>query len=72
MRGIFSELEDLWNRSMRWNLIFKGIHEKDNVKWEDTSMVLATLIKKKLDLPYSFEETDMQISTAHRASGTDE
>ena len=57
---------------MRCNLIFKGIHEKDNVKWEDTSMVLATLIKKKLDLPYSFEETDLQISRAHRASGTDE
>ena len=72
MRGIFSELEDLWNRAMRCNLIFKGIHEKDNVKWEDTSMVLATLIKKKLDLPYSFEETDLQISRAHRASGTDE
>ena len=35
-------------------------------------MVLGKLINEKIDLPYSFEEIDMQISRARRASGSDE
>ena len=57
---------------MKCNLIFKGIHEKENEGWEDTSMVLAKLIHEKIDLPYSFEEIDKQISKAHTGSGSDE
>ena len=57
---------------MRCNLIFKGIHEKENEGWEDISMVLAKLINEKIDLPYPFEEIDKQISRAHRGSGSDE
>ena len=53
---------------MRCNLLFKGIHEKKNEKWEDISMVLAKLINQKLDLPDFFEETDMQIIRAHVAA----
>lgn len=40
---------------MRCNLIFKGIHEKENEGWEDISMVLAKMINEKIDLPYPFE-----------------
>lgn len=53
---------------MRCNLLFKGIHEKENEKWEDISMVLAKLINQKLDLPDFFEEIDMQIISAHVAA----
>ena len=53
---------------MRCNLLFKGIHEKKNEKWEDISMVLAKLINQKLDLPDFFEEIDMQIIRAHVAA----
>ena len=35
-------------------------------------MALTKLINRKLDLPYSFEEIDMQIRRAHRASVSNE
>ena len=71
LRGVLLELEDLRNRSMRSNLIFKGIPEESKETWDDTSQLLAGFITKNLKLPYSFDQMDMQISRAHRSSDTD-
>ena len=53
---------------MRSNLIFKGITEESKVTWDDTSQLLAGFITENLNLPYSFDQLDMQISRAHRTS----
>ena len=37
LKAILIELDDIRNRSMRSNLIFKGIKEEPNEKWEGTS-----------------------------------
>ena len=55
LRGVLLELEDLRNRSMRSNLIFKGIPEESKETWDDTSQLLAGFITKNLNLPYSFD-----------------
>ena len=52
---------------MRSNLIFKGIREEHNEIWDDISRLLTSFICDNLNLSYSPEEIDMQISRAHRA-----
>ena len=59
------ELEDLRNRCMRSTLIFKNIDQKPNQTWEDTLEILADFLTSKVNLPYTYEEIDMQISRAH-------
>ena len=71
LRGVLLELEDLRNRSMRSNLIFKGIPEESKETWDDTSQLLAGFITENLNLLYSFDQMDMQISRAHRTNDTD-
>ena len=71
LRGVLLELEDLRNRSMRSNLIFKGIPEESKETWDDTSQLLAGFITENLNLPYSFDQMDMQISRAHRTNDTE-
>ena len=71
LRGVLLELEDLRNRSMRSNLIFKRIPEESKETWVDTSQLLAGFTAENLNLPYSFDQMDMQISRAHRTNDTD-
>ena len=71
LRCILLELEDLRNRSMRSNLIFKEIPEESKETWDDTSQLLAGFITENLNLPYSFDQTDKQISRTHRTSDDD-
>ena len=71
LRGVLLELEDLRNRSMRSNLNFKGIPEESKETWDDTSQLHAGFITENLDLPYSFDQMDMQICRAHRTNDTD-
>ena len=71
LRRVLLELEDLRNRSMRSNLIFKRIPEESKNIWADTSQLLAGFIAENLNLPYSFDQMDMQISRAHRTNDTD-
>ena len=56
---------------MRSNLIFKGIPEESKETWDDTSQLLAGFITENLNLPYSFDQMDMQISRARRTNDTD-
>ena len=56
---------------MRSNLIFKGIPEESKETWDDTSQLLAGFITENLNLPYSFDQMDMQISRAHRTNDTE-
>ena len=56
---------------MRSNLIFKGIPEESKETWNDTSQLRADFITENLNLPYSFDQMDMQISRAHRTNDTD-
>ena len=66
MKSTLIELEYLQNHIMRSTLIFKNIPGIQNESWEDTSRLLADFIVCELDLPYSFEEIDFQISRAYR------
>ena len=65
------ELEDLRNRCMRSTLIFKNIDQKRNQTWEDTLEILADFLTSKVNLPYTYEEIDMQISRAHWGTARD-
>ena len=56
---------------MRSNLIFKGIPEELKKTWDDMSQLLAGFITKNLNLPYSFDQMDMQSSRAHRINDDD-
>ena len=56
---------------MRSNLIFKGIREESKETWDDTSQLHAGFITENLNLPYFFDQMDMQISRAHRTIYTD-
>ena len=56
---------------MRFSLFFKGILEESKETWHDTSQLLAGFITKNLNLPYSFDQMDMQISRAHKNNDTD-
>ena len=71
MKATLIELEDLRNRTMRSTLIFKNILGTQNESWEDTSQLLAEFITCEIDLPYSFEEIDFQISRAHQSTEHD-
>ena len=62
LKGAMIELEDLRNRSMRSTLIFKNIDQKANESWEDTSNILAEFLISEVNLPYIYEEIEMQIS----------
>ena len=53
---------------MRSTLIFKSIHEVNELTWEDTARVLGQFICEKLDTNYTYGEIDMFISRAHRGS----
>ena len=53
---------------MRSTLIFKNIHEENELKWEDTARVLGQFISEELDMNYTHEEIDIFISRAHRGS----
>ena len=59
------ELEDLRNRCMRSTLIFKNIDQKPNQTWGDTLEILADFLTSEVNLPYTYEEIEMQISRAH-------
>ena len=52
---------------MRSTLIFKSIHEVNELTWEDTARVLGHFICEKLDTNYTYGEIDMLIR-AHRGS----
>ena len=71
MKATLIELEDLQNRPMRSTLIFKNIPGIQNESWENISRLLADFITCELDLPYSFEKIDFQISRAHRSTEQD-
>ena len=68
IKGVFIELEDLRNRSMRSTLIFKNIKEEIESTWEDSARVLGKLISTELDINYTDEEINMFISRVHRDS----
>ena len=68
MKSVLIELQNIRNRSMRENLIFKGVDESANEKWENTTQVLADFVNDNLNLGYPFNEIDGQISRAQRAS----
>ena len=70
MNAILIELDDIRNRSMRSNLIIRGIPEQHNEKWEETSQVLANFISDNLNLSFTptHSDIDMQISRAHRSN----
>ena len=71
LRGVLLELEDFRNQSIRSNLIFKGIPEESKETWDDTSQLLAGFRTENLNLLYSFDQMDMQISRAHRTNAID-
>ena len=56
---------------LRSTLIFENILGIQNESWEDTSRLLADFITCDLDLPYSIEEINFQISRAHRSTERD-
>ena len=56
---------------MRSNVIFKGIPEESKETLDDTSQLHAVFITENLNLPYSFDQMDMQISRGHRTNDTD-
>ena len=56
---------------MRSTLIFKNIPGIQNESWEKNSRLLADFITCELDLPYSFEKINFQISRAHRSTEQD-
>ena len=68
MKSVLIELQNIRNRSMRDNLIFKDIGESGNEKWENTTQVLADFIHDNLNLGYLFNDIDSQINRVHRAS----
>ena len=68
IKGVFIELEDLRNQSMRSTLIFKNIKEENESIWEDSTRVLGKFISPDLDMNYTDEEIDMFISRDHRDS----
>ena len=72
MKATLIELEDLWNCAMRSTLIFKNILGIQNESWEDTSRLLDDFITCELNLPYSFDEINFQISRAHQSTEQDE
>ena len=71
MKATLTELKDIRNRTMRSTIIFKNIPGIQNESWEDIFRFLADFITCELDLPYSFEEIDFQISRAHRTTEHD-
>ena len=71
LKSFSIELEDLRNRSMRSTLIFKNIKEEGETTWEETAQVLRDFIVENLNLPYTSEEIDNQISRAHRSKRDD-
>ena len=56
---------------MRSTLIFKNVPGIQNESWENISRLLADFITCELDLPYSFEKINFQISRAHRSTEQD-
>ena len=68
MKSFVIELQDIRDHTMRDNLISKGIDESANENWEDTIEVLPDFIHSNLNLGYSYNEIDSQISRVHRAS----
>ena len=51
---------------MRSYLIIRVLIRSTNKKWEDTSQIVADFIHDRLNLPYSREVINMQISRAHK------
>ena len=68
IKGVFIDLEDLRNQSMRLTLIFKNIKEENESIWEDSTRVLGKFISPDLDMNYTDEEINMFISRDHRDS----
>jgi len=56
--------DDLRNRSMRNNLIFRNIKEHKENRWEDTVITLIDFISSTLNIPW--DDVDYHISRAHR------
>ena len=50
MKSVLIELQNIRNRSMRDNLILKGMSESSNENWENTTQVLADFIHDNLNL----------------------
>ena len=55
-KNVLIELQDIRKRTIRDNLIFKGVDESANEKWENTTQVLVDFIHGNLNLGYSFNE----------------
>ena len=68
VRGTLIELEDLRNQSIRSTLVFKNIREEHYETWEDTCKTLSHFIISELNMPYSYDNTDLMISQAHRGA----
>ena len=50
------ELQDIRKCTIRDYLIFKGVDESANEKWENTTQMLVDFIHDDLNLGYSFNE----------------
>ena len=50
VKSVLIELQNIRNRSMRENLILKGMGESSNENWENTTQVLADFIHDNLNL----------------------
>ena len=53
IKGVFIELKDLRNQSMRSTLIFNTIKEENESTWEDSARVLGKFIST--DLRYKLQ-----------------
>ena len=67
-KSVLIKLQGIRNCTMKDNLIFKGIGDSANEKWENTTQVRADFIHDNLNLGYFFNEINSQISRAHRPS----
>ena len=56
---------------MRSTLSHKNISQKPNETWEDNLKILAEFLTSEVNLPYTYDEIDMQISRAHQGSERD-
>ncbi|XP_033112051.1 uncharacterized protein LOC117112939 [Anneissia japonica] len=61
IESLKASMEKLENQSRRNNLIFKGIPQKDNEKWEETEKMVLKCIRNDLKI-----QDEIQIERVHR------
>ena len=62
---IEERVEDRTNRQLRQTLVIRGLKEKNNESWEDTTESVAELISNKLKV--SFNSADNMLNRVHRS-----